>query len=138
MKKLLFLVSALLITMTMSLSAQNNTQRGPGMVRSTPKERVALMTKELTLTADQQAKVLVLLEKQDKDRAEQMEKFRAEGNTGGQMSEERREEMRASRLKETEKLNADLGKIIGKEKVEKWNELQAKAREANQGGRRNP
>ncbi len=44
MKKLLFLVSALLITMTMSLSAQNNTQRGPGMVRSTPKERVALIT----------------------------------------------------------------------------------------------
>ena len=29
-------------------------------------------------------------------------------------------------------------KIIGKEKVAKWNELRAKAREANRAGRRNP
>ncbi len=143
MKKYLFLVTALLLTMSMSLSAQNNnrqndSQRNGQMVRTTPQERVDLMAKELNLTADQKTKVLALIEKQDKERLEQIEKQREQRNTGVQNSEARREEMRASRLKEVEKQNADLEKIIGKEKVAKWNELRAKAREANRAGRRNP
>ena len=148
MKKYLFLVTALLITMSMSLSAQNNNRqnsnrqndnrRSGQMVRTTPKERVDLMAKELNLTADQKTKVLALIEKQDKERLEQIEKQREQRNTGVQNSEARREEMRALRLKEVEKQNADLEKIIGKEKVAKWNELRAKAREANRAGRRNP
>ena len=143
MKKYLFLVTALLITMSMSLSAQNNnrqndSRRNGQMVRTTPQERVDLMAKELNLTADQKTKVLALIEKQDKERLEQIEKQREQRNTGVQNSEARREEMRALRLKEVEKQNADLEKIIGKEKVAKWNELRAKAREANRAGRRNP
>ena len=143
MKKYLFLVTALLLTMSMSLSAQNNnrqndSRRNGQMVRTTPQERVDLMAKELNLTADQKTKVLALIEKQDKERLEQIEKQREQRNTGVQNSEARREEMRASRLKEVEKQNADLEKIIGKEKVAKWNELRAKAREANRAGRRNP
>ena len=82
MKKNLLLVTALLLTMSMSMSAQNNNRqngdnnrRGEQMVRTTPEERAELMTKQLDLTADQKAKVLVLLKKQDKERMEQMEKF---------------------------------------------------------------
>ena len=144
MKKYLFLVTALLITMSMSLSAQNNNRqngnnrRSTQMVRLTPQERVDLMAKELDLTAEQKAKVLALFEKQDKERLEQIEKQREQRNTGVQNSEARREEMRASRLKEVEKQNADLEKIIGKEKVAKWNESRRTTRESNRAGRVNP
>ncbi len=143
MKKYLFLVTALLITMSMSLSAQNNnrqndSRRNGQMVRTTPQERVDLMAKELDLTAEQKTKVLALIEKQDKERLEQIEKQREQRNTGVQNSEARREEMRASRLKEVEKQNADLEKIIGKEKVAKWNESRRTTRESNRAGRVNP
>ncbi|HKM44205.1 MAG TPA: hypothetical protein VJY12_01955 [Dysgonamonadaceae bacterium] len=144
MKKYLFLVTALLITMTMSMSAQNNNRqngnnrRSTQMVRLTPQERVDLMAKELDLTAEQKTKVLALIEKQDKERLEQIEKQREQRNTGVQNSEARREEMRASRLKEVEKQNADLEKIIGKEKVAKWNESRRTTRESNRAGRVNP
>lgn len=143
MKKYLFLVTALLLTMSMSLSAQNNnrqndSRRNGQMVRTTPQERVDLMAKELNLTADQKTKVLALIEKQDKERLEQIEKQREQRNTGVQNSEARREEMRALRLKEVEKQNADLEKIIGKEKVAKWNESRRTTRESNRAGRVNP
>ncbi|HUH73258.1 MAG TPA: hypothetical protein VLZ75_02510, partial [Chitinophagales bacterium] len=92
MKKNLLLVTALLLTMSMSMSAQNNnrqngdnSRRGEQMVRTTPEERAELMTKQLDLTADQKAKVLVLLKKQDKERMEQMEKFREQFTAGTQM-----------------------------------------------------
>ena len=145
MKKNLLLVTALLLTMSMSMSAQNNNRqngdnnrRGEQMVRTTPEERAELMTKQLDLTADQKAKVLVLLKKQDKERMEQMEKFREQFTAGTQMTDAQREEMRASRLKEVEKQNADLEKIIGKEKVAKWNESRRTTRESNRAGRVNP
>ncbi len=144
MKKNLLLVTALLLTMSMSMSAQNNNRqngdnnrRGQQMVRTTPEERAELMTKQLDLTADQKAKVLVLLKKQDKERMEQMEKFREQFTAGTQMTDAQREEMRASRLKEVEKQNADLEKIIGKEKLAKWIELQPTRPNFNPRGGRN-
>ncbi len=138
MKKYLFLVTALLITMSMSLSAQNNNRRNSDnrrskqMVRMTPQERTDLMVKELSLTADQKAKVLALTEKQEKQRLEQVAANRSQKSTVN------REEMRASRLKQMEEQNAELEKIIGKEKVQKWNELRKNVRDTNRAGRNNP
>ena len=150
MKKYLFLVTALLITMSISLSAQNNSRRNSDnrrgvdnrrseqMVRMTPQERVDLMAKQLDLTAEQKAQVLALTEKQEKERLEQVAAHRSQRDLGRQNRDVRREEMRAQRLKEVEEHNAELEKIIGKEKVDKWNDLRKEVRDSNRAGRRNP
>ena len=128
----------------MSVSAQNNNRRNDNNRRTdrimnmSPKERATLMAKELDLTAEQTAKVQELCEKQDAERLEQVKKQRSERGTGNVNREARREEMRTARLKEVEKQNAELEKIIGKEKVEKWNKLRQEVRETNRTGRRNP
>ncbi|NLZ94811.1 MAG: hypothetical protein GX921_03165 [Bacteroidales bacterium] len=142
MKKYLFLVATLLLTLSMSVSAQNNNRRNDNNRRTdrivmTPKERADLMAKELDLTAKQTEQVQTLCEKQDAERSAQIEKQRSERRTGDSNREKRREEMRALRLKEVEKQNAELEKIIGKEKLDKWNKLRQEVRETNRAGRRN-
>jgi hypothetical protein len=42
------------------------------------------------------------------------------------------------REKEMQAQQAELEKIIGKEKAEKWNELRKDVRDTNRAGRRNP
>ena len=149
MKKYLFLVTAVLLTMSMSMSAQNNqrnsdnrggrdNRRSEQMVRMTPQERVDLMAKELDLTADQKTEVLALIEKQDKERMEQVAEHRKNRDAGSQVRDAKREEMRAARLREMEKQKTDLENIIGKEKAEKWNDLRKDVRDTNRSGRRNP
>ena len=141
MKKHLFLAVALLVTMSMSMSAQNNTNRNANNKRTeqvakvSPKERADMMATKLDLTADQTAKVQALMEKQDAERATQVAEHRKQGNVGTQDRDKRREEMRASRLKEVEQHNAELEKIIGKEKVAKWNEMRKDMRTTNRAGR---
>ena len=146
MKKYLFLVATLLLTMSMSVSAQNNRQnignrrsnvdnRRSELNRMTPKERVDLMTKQLNLTADEAAKVLDLTEKQEAVRLEQVKANRDQRNMGRQNRDTRREEMMELRKKEVEKHTADLEKIIGKEKVAQWNEIRKDVRAANRAGR---
>ena len=150
MKKYLFLVTALLLTMSMSMSAQNNNRRNDTrrggvnnrrseqMMRMTPQERADLMAKELDLTAEQKDQVKALAEKQEKERLEQVKEQRSQRDLGRQNQVARRDEMRAQRLKAVEEHNAELEKIIGKEKVEKWNELRKDVRDTNRAGRRNP
>ena len=146
MKKYLFLVATLLLTMSMSVSAQNNRQnignkrsnvdnRRSELNRMTPKERVDLMTKQLNLTADEAAKVLDLTEKQEAVRLEQVKANRDQRNMGRQNRDTRRKEMMELRKKEVEQHTADLEKIIGKEKVAQWNEIRKDVRAANRAGR---
>ena len=145
MKKYLFLVTAFLLTMSMSMSAQNynnrrniDNRRSERIVRLTPQERADLMAKELELTAEQKEKVLALTEKQEKNRLEQVKEQRSQRDLGRQNRDASRDEMRASRQKQVEEHYAELEKIIGKEKVEKWNELRKDVRDSNRAGRRDP
>ena len=142
MKKYLFLVATLLLTLSMTVSAQNrrndNNRRTDRIMNMSPKERATLMAKELDLTVEQTAQVKALCEKQDAERLVQVEEHRNGRGTGSTNRDARREEMRTARLKEVEKQNAELEKIIGKEKVEKWNKLRQEVRETNRTGRRNP
>ena len=146
MKKYLFLLATLLLTVSMSVSAQRN-QRNTGnrgnmnnrrseqMMRMTPQERVTLMTKELNLTTKEAADVLALCKKQEAERNKQIEENRAQRNLTRQANVARREEMREKRLKEVEKQTAELEKIIGKERVQKWNDLRQNVRDSNRAGR---
>ncbi|NLA62709.1 MAG: hypothetical protein GX857_05725 [Bacteroidales bacterium] len=129
MKKYLFLVATLLLTLSITVSAQNNNRRNDNNRRTdrimnmSPKERADLMAKELDLTVEQTTQVEALCEKQDAERLVQVKEQRSGRGTGSTNRDARREEMRTARLKEVEKQNAELEKIIGKEKVEKWNKL---------------
>lgn len=145
MKKYIFLITTILLSISMTMAAQNNRRFGRrGMnynnsrreyVRFTPKERVDLMTKELDLTKEQADKVLELMEKQEATRQEQVEAHRAQRLTDQRDRANRRAEMQTLRAKEVEEHFAELEKIIGKEKVEKWNELRKETREANRSWR---
>ena len=146
MKKYLFLLATLLLTVSMSVSAQRNqrntdnrgnmnNRRSEQMMRMTPQERVTLMTKELNLTTKEAAEVLALCEKQEAERKKQIEENRSQRNLSRQANVARREEMREKRLKEVEKQTAELEKIIGKERVQKWNDLRQDVRDSNRAGR---
>ena len=143
MKKYLFLVATLLLTLSMSISAQNNNRRNDynrrtdRIMNMSPKERANLMTKELDLTAEQTAQVQALFKKQDAERTVQVEEHRSGRGMGNLNRDARREEMRALRLKEVEQHNAELEKVIGKKKLDEWNKLRQEVREANRAGRRN-
>ena len=140
MKKYLFLVATLLLTLSMTVSAQNrrneNNRRTDRIMNISPKERADLMAKELDLTVEQTTQVEALCEKQDAERLVQVKEQRSGRGTGSTNRDARREEMRALRLKEVEQHNAELKEIIGKEKLDKWNELRQDVRDTNREGRR--
>ena len=146
MKKYLFLVATLLLTLSMSVSAQrynnrrnvdnrSNNRRSEKIMRMTPQERVALMTKELNLTSKEAADVLALCEKQEAERIAQVTEQRSQHAMGVQNRDARRQEMREMRDDQVEKHFAELEKIIGKERVEKWNTLRQDIRNNNRAGR---
>lgn len=149
MKKYLFLAATLLLTLSMSVSAQNyNNRRNTGnrrnnmnysrseqMMRMTPQERVDLMTKELNLTTKEASEVLALCEKHETERIEEVNKHRSERGTGYANRDARRDEFREMRAEQMEKQFAKLEKIIGKERAEKWNELRQDVRDSNREGR---
>ena len=147
MKKYLFLVATLLLTVTMSVSAQRNSgnrrnninnRRNEQVIRMTPQEKANLITKELDLTAKESAEVLAMYEKQDKERIADVNEQRSERGMGAESRDARREEFRTARDAQMKQQFEELVKIIGKEKAEKWNELRKDVRFDNRTGRRNP
>ena len=147
MKKYLFLVATLLLTVTMSVSAQRNSgnrrnninnRRSEQVIRMTPQEKANLITKELDLTAKESAEVLGMYEKQDKERIADVNEQRSERGMGAENRDVRREEFRTARDAQMKQQFEELVKIIGKEKAEKWNELRKDVRFDNRTGRRNP
>ena len=142
MKKYIFLVATLLLTVSMSSSAQNynnrrnvDNRRSNYMIRMTPQERVDLMTKELNLTTKEAADVLAMCEKHEAERNEQVTKHRSMRGTGRANRDARRNEFRQFRSEEMEKNYKELEEIIGKEKAEKWNDLRQDVRDTNRAGR---
>jgi Spy/CpxP family protein refolding chaperone len=128
MKKYAMVALIAFFTVSLSVSAQNNSdrnaqnndrgQRNQIEMRQprTAKERAETMERELKLTAAQTAQVQALFEKQDAQRAEQF------GQRGQQRQQAQRnqEEMRALRERVLAENDAELGKIIGAEKLEQW------------------
>lgn len=131
MKKYAMFMLVTMLTIGLPISAQNgqrkqrvdDNSRMRQEMRMTAKERAEWMAKQLELTADQTAKVQALLEKQDAKRAEQMAKFREQREQVTTNREKNREEMRTLREKEMKENQAELERIIGKEKMKKLNSL---------------
>lgn len=129
MKKYLMLTLALLFSMQMLVTAQN--QRNGQRVQQTPKERAERLTKQLELTAEQQTQVEALFVKQDADRTKWREEMRA-NNQGAGFD---REKMRAQFDERRKTENEALEKIIGKEKMEKYLKWQEEMRQQRQQNR---
>jgi periplasmic protein CpxP/Spy len=122
MKKYLKLALASVFFFSLSAMAQapQGGPGGPGGMRQQlpPKERAEAMAKDLSLTDADKAKVQAVFEKND----EKMSKFRDEVSRD---SPDFREKFQALR----DAQNADLIAVIGKEKFETYQKLQAERRQ---------
>lgn len=143
MKKYAMFMLAAMLTIGLSVSAQNgqrkqrnhNDNRLRQEMRMTAKERAEWMAKQLELTADQTEKVQALLEKQDAKRIEQITKFREQREQAITNRDKKREEMHALRENEMKENRAELESIIGKEKMEKLNSLRESRQQRPQADR---
>ncbi|ADQ79666.1 hypothetical protein Palpr_1520 [Paludibacter propionicigenes WB4] len=119
MKKYLKLALASVFFFSMTAMAQGPQGGfGGGMRQQPPKERAEAMAKDLSLTDAEKAKVQEVFEKND----EKMTKFRTEVSRD---SPDFREKFQALR----DAQNADLIAVIGKEKFETYQKLQAERRQ---------
>lgn len=102
----------------------------------TPQARAERLTKELQLTDAEKAKVQALFEKQDAER----EKRKAEMKKEKEKADKKREEMKAAMQAEMKAQDAELEKIIGTEKFEKFKtsreERMKRMEQRRQGGQR--
>lgn len=143
MKKYLVFMFAAMLTVSLSVSAQNrqgrqgNFNRDRQSMQMTAKDRVEWIAKEVDLTDAQKAEVEELFKKQDAKRAEDMAKMRESREQSVANRDKMREEMREMRTKEMEKNQAELEKIIGKEKADKIKALRDTRQNINRQGRRN-
>ncbi len=129
-----------LLTASLSVSAQNRGERQGNSNRDrqmTAKDRVEWMAKQIDLTDTQKAEVEALFKKQDAKRAEQIAKMRESRDRTTANRDKAREEMRAAREKEAKNNQAELEKIIGKEKSDKLQKLREERMSTNRQGRRN-
>jgi hypothetical protein len=145
MKKVALMAMVAIFSLSCSLSAQDSTKnkkqdnkRMPAEMRWTAKDRADRMAKQLELTPDQTAKVQALFEQQDAKRKEQIAKQQEKKAEMTQDREARRAEMMEMRSKALAENDAELEKIIGKEKLEQWktyrNEQMKKMQERRKSG----
>ena len=139
MKKYGIFVMAAMLTISLSITAQNapenqnqNGRQAPQREQMTTQQRAENLAKQLNLTAEQTQKVQALYEKQDAKRAQQREEFRKNRQNMQQMRNAEREQMRAQRDKEMKEEDAELESIIGKEKMDQVNAMRAQRRERAQ------
>ncbi len=126
MKKIVLYLFATLITMNLTLVAQNQERQRQGGDRPQvdPKSRAEKLAKDLELSDEQKLKVTALYEEQQKTMAEVRDKFKDD-------QEGRRKEMQTLR----KKWDQDLEVIIGKEKFEKMKAMQAEMMKKRSEGR---
>jgi hypothetical protein len=126
MKKIFMIALVAIFTMGMSINAQQ--RQGQGRPAMTPADRVERLAQQITLSADEKAKVLELFEKQQK---RNQEAFAASGNN----QNTDREAMR-TRMQELQKTDdADLEAIIGKEKMAQYQKIREEQRASRGQGR---
>lgn len=140
MKKYFIIMFAVMMTLSLSLSAQNRQgrqgNRDRQRVQMTAKDRVNWMAKEIELTDAQKAEIESLFKKQDAKRAEDMAKMRESRSQATANRDKMREEMRSKREAEMKVNQAELEKIIGKEKADKLNTARKKRIDSNRKDRR--
>jgi Spy/CpxP family protein refolding chaperone len=148
MKRVTLMTLVAIFSLSFSLFAQESTKnkkqdskRMPTEMKWTAKDRAEHMAKQLDLTADQKEKVQALFEQQDAKRQEQVAMQQEKREEMAQDRAARRAEMMELRSKAIAENDAELEKIIGKEKMEQWktyrDEQIKKMRNKSQSGRRN-
>lgn len=141
MKKQLLFICAVLMTFSLSMSAQNRqgrqgNNRASQTMQMAAKERIDWIQNEVDLTDAQKAEIEELFKKQDAKRAEDIAKMRESRDQGVANRDKMREEMRTLRESEMKSNQAELERIIGKEKAEVLNEARQKRIDSNRQGRR--
>ena len=123
MKKIFMIALVAIFTMGMSINAQQRQGR-QGM---TPADRVERLAQQITLSADEKAKVLELFEKQQKRNQEAFAAASAAGNNQSFNRETWQEQQKAD--------DADLEAIIGKEKMAQYQKIREEQRASRGQGR---
>ena len=131
MKKLFLMMFAVMLTVSFTMTAQerqgrrnfNNDNRQRQEVRMDAKDRAEWMAKELNLTDAQKEQVKALFEEQDAKRTADVSKMREQRNQEITDRDKAREEMRAMREQEMKENQENLEKIIGKENMEKLDNI---------------
>ena len=144
MKKLFLMMFAVMLTVSFTMTAQerqgrrnfNNDNRQRQEVRMDAKERAEWMAKELNLTDAQKEQVKALFEEQDAKRTADVSKMREQRNQEITDRDKAREEMRAMREQEMKENQENLEKIIGKENMEKLDNIRKERMSKNRQGRR--
>jgi len=124
MKKLLLF--AFVLILGIGANAQNPQGNGPMGMRGTPKERAAVLVKQLELTPEQATQLEEFYTQQDKARAELRAQF-----------QDNREGMREKFMEQRKADDTKLEQILGKEKFQKYVE-QREARMREGGGGQRP
>ena len=146
MKKTTLLTMILFFAISFTLTAQNrggnrSRQNAQAEQRWTAKNRAENIAKQLNLDEAQKAKIEALFEKQDAKRAEQLKLQREKRDRALEDRETRREAMRELREQALAENDAELEKIIGKEKMEQWKtyreDYQKRMRDGNRRAGRN-
>lgn len=122
MKKTLIVMLCTLFTLSVTIFAQkeNQPQQMKKEMRQNPPKRMSVeeranyWAKELNLTDEEKAKVTELFKKEDENRAKYREEI-----------QRNREEMRAQMQKDRKANDAELEKIIGKEKFQKYDSIRS-------------
>lgn len=129
MKKfgIIALMAIFLSAMTISAQDANNAQANKPMKKGfpkrelrqkiTPQQRADRMAKELNLTTEETQKIKTLFEKEDAER----EKIRAEREKDRTQKRAEAQKMMQQKMDEHQ---ANLEKIIGKEKTDQWKQNQ--------------
>ena len=122
MKKYATMALIAFFTMSFALSAQNQ-PRTIIQESGTPRQRAENMARQLELTTEQTAQVQALFEKREAQRVEQMAQLRRAHTQGGNQEELRTLALQIAAAQDAEL--EELKKIIGKEKLEKWQKYRA-------------
>ena len=113
--------------MSSNIFAQNNNDSTKRVERRqrvenrwTPEKRAEIMAEQLKLSETEKAQVKALLEKNEKERLAQVIEQRAKRENLKKERDARRAEMQELREQAIKANEAELEKIIGKEKVDQW------------------
>lgn len=127
MKKVALILFVGIFILCSNIFAQNNNDSTKRVERRqrvenrwTPEKRAEIMAEQLKLSETEKAQVKALLEKNEKERLAQVIEQRAKRENLKKERDARRAEMQELREQAIKANEAELEKIIGKEKVDQW------------------
>lgn len=127
MRKVALILFVGIFILSSNIFAQNNNDSTKRVERRqrvenrwTPEKRAEIMAEQLKLSETEKAQVKALLEKNEKERLAQVIEQRAKRENLKKERDARRAEMQELREQSIKANEAELEKIIGKEKVDQW------------------